>query len=198
MSRVISQTFPNRSAGVGGGCDCSDAASARHARKCRSQRLPINVDVPAPTVVANEVTQNATIQIEPDHDGDIFDPDTLFLTAEYVNEDGNLTDAQEIYVREIKIGRKNYDCLAQGEPLGIQVLAYSQPECCEGLEVCIPPFENKDKAKDTLTIEIVNRQTETLADTSVVGRVVRLRGYLKGSCTSCGYEAACPAPSARG
>ncbi|MCR9162848.1 MAG: hypothetical protein ACE37F_14110 [Nannocystaceae bacterium] len=197
MSRVISQTFPNRSAGVGG-CDCSDADAARHARKCRSQRLPINRDVPAPTVAGGEVTQATIIEIEPDHDGDIFDPDTLFLTAEYVNEDGNLTDAQDIYVRQIKIGRKNFDCLSQDEELGVQVLAFSQPECCEGLEVCIPPFENKDNAKDSLKIEIVNAQTETLDDGNVVGRAVRLRGYLKGSCTSCGYEAACPTPATRG
>lgn len=190
--REIKNRF-GRPTGVGGAnCECNGTAAAgSHAEKCRSQRIPLRADVPAPTVVGGAVTQVATINLEPDHDGDMFDPDTMFLTAEYINEDGNLTDAEEVYVRFIKIGKQNYDCLAQDEPYGVQVLAHSQSECCEGVPVCIPPFENKDRSKDTLTIEIVSNQTETLASGVVEGRAVRLRGYIKGSCRSCGYEKLC-------
>lgn len=199
--REIKNRFPSRSAGLGGcGGSCStqtSAAQARHDNKCGEQRIPLYADVPAPTVdVGGAVTAPAIITIEPDHDGDLFDPETMFLTAEYVNEDGNLTDADDIYVRYIKIGKDSYDCLSQTEPRGVQVLAYSQPHCCDGIPLCAPAFGNKKNDKDVLTIEIVNRQTETLDAGTIVGRAVRLRGFIKGSCSSCGYEKRCPEPPA--
>lgn len=186
-------------AGIGGGpgCSCNDERSSRHKSKCRSQRIPLRADVPAPTVVGGEVTQVATFKIEPEHYADIFDPDTMFLVAEFVNEDGNLTDANEAYVRFITIGRDHYDCLAEDEPYGIPALAYAQTECCDGKPLCVPPFRNKkDNEKEALAIEIVNNQTETLGDGSVVGRAVRIRGYITGECRECGYQKHCPTPPA--
>ena len=194
--REINNKFPTRTVGLGGSCACNGqgAQQARHDNKCRSQPIPLHLDIAAPTVAGGVVTQAALDEMVPDHDGDRFDPETMFLTAEYVNEDGNLTDSSECYVRFIKIGKKSFDCLGQDETRGVQVLAFSQPNCCDGRELCVPAFGNKKSDKDSLTIEIVNHQTETLADGTVVGRPVRLRGFIRGSCESCGYEAMCPVP----
>ena len=196
--REIKNKFPSRPAGLGGcgaSCGTQSHAEARHEQKCRSQRVPLRLNIGLPTVDgAGAVTSPEIDLLIPDHDGDCFDPDTIFITAEYINEDGNLTDANEVYVRFVKIGKKSFDCLSQDEEYGVQVLAYSQPDCCDGIEFCVPPFSNKDKSKDLLTIEIVNHQTELLADGTVVGRPVRIRGFLKGACINSGYQAACPAP----
>lgn len=191
--RPINARFPqNKPAAVGACQACTtDRAAEDHDEKCRSQRIPVYLNIPAPTVDGGGVvTDPAVLSFTPDHDGDTFEIEKIFLTAEYVNQNDNLTDAEEVFRRFIKIGKKSYDCLAEDEPRGVPVLAYSQPNCCEGLNEPIPPFGNKKQDKDVLTIEFVNEQTEIVAGV-VTGRAVRIRGYIKGRCSDCGYEKMC-------
>jgi len=195
--RPINQRFPkNPKPATVGGCRACDAEAAtsrsagEHNEKCWSQRIPIYLNLPAPTVAGGVVTQMASDVFEPDHDGDTFEVESIFITAEYYNESGNLTDAEEVFRGPIKMGKKTLDCLGQGEERGIPVLSYSQPQCCEGLREPLPEFGNKRKAKDVLSIEFRSEQTELVGGV-VTPRAVRIRGYIKGRCKSCGYESIC-------
>lgn len=193
--------------GVGGdgdcGCSIGQNPYADYTQKCGMQRIPVNIVIPAPTVnpTNGEVTASGTILFTPKHDGVMFDPATFrVLSATFLDGAGALqSDYAEAFVRNTKISKDHVDCLGSDEELGLHISTYSQPECCDGVPVCWPPFQNDKNGKDTLSIEFINRHVvQTGSDPNVfAGREITVRGYIRGKCTGAGYQKNCDPSDSR-
>ncbi len=168
-------------AGVGGGkpgtcASCSaGTTSARDDDDCYDyQRIPLFEPIPA---VESPSEEGRDFAIKVDHRGDWFRPKTMFLEAR--NADGSINHFA--YVRAYNIDEDRQDCISSSNPRGIPVHVYSvQGGCCDGLKVCIRPFENK-KERQFLTIHV----------RVFGGEAGVLQGYIRGRCESCGYEKHC-------
>ena len=202
MDKTLKQRFgKGKPTGVGG-CACGGGSANpeqdRYQGKCHNQRIPVVLTIPAATVEAatGNVVTTGKIVFEPKHDGDFFDPDTFrVLINTYADTEGAVQDAEDSYLRSIKISKDVFDCLDSDEERGVPLAAYAQSECCDGLEVCWPQFENKKDGKNNLSLEFINAQVIRTDDGSgapaYAGVAIRVRGYIKGRCIGTGFEKLC-------
>ncbi len=138
------------------------------------QRIPLFESIPADD---SPPAEGRDFTIEVDHRGDWFWPKTMFLEAR--NSDGSVNHFA--YVRAYQIDEDREDCISSTNPRGIPVHVYSvQGGCCDGLKVCIRPFENK-KERQFLKIHV----------RVFGGSAGVIQGYMRGRCQSCGYEKHC-------
>lgn len=138
------------------------------------QRIGLFVEVPAADPIPS---QGRDVVIEVDHRGDLFHAKSMFLEA--LNNDGSVN--RFAYIRSYEIDEDRQDCISSSSPRGVPVHAYSvQGGCCDGLKVCITPFESK-KERRCLKIHV-----------RVYGGAAGVvQGYLRGRCEDCGYEKHC-------
>lgn len=138
------------------------------------QRIPLFEPIPADE---SPPAEGRDFAIEVDHRGDWFWPKSMFLEAR--NVDGSVNHFA--YVRAYQIDEDRQDCISSTNPRGIPVHVYSvQGGCCDGLRVCIRPFENK-KEREFLKIHV----------RVFGGSAGVLQGYMRGRCQTCGYEKHC-------
>lgn len=170
-------------AGVGGdntsttctACRAGAAAALEEDDDCFDfQRIELFGEFPA---VEDPPAEGRDVIIEVDHRGDVFVPKAMFLEA--LRSDGSVHPF--VYLRRIEIDEDKMDCISSKAKRGVPVNVYgARGPGCDGLKVCIPPFERKDERRVLkIHIRIFG------GDAGVV------QGYLRGRCEDCGYEKYC-------